>query len=175
MKKRFLFAIASVFLLFQIHAKDKILSPDVSQEKFIQYMKKNNWILVEEKLNGKEFVDNKIKEYKNYFQGIWNFDGYDNLNSSFCGFSCKILSVTFLAGYLSEIYFFAEDKNSILNLQKEKFVQNNNLLLETNNSNESVYYTADGNEFIFVKDDNKLTVHYKINSKNTYYTRKLKN
>ena len=46
----FLFAIASIFMLFSIYADDKILSPNISQKKFIQYMKKDGWILVEEKL-----------------------------------------------------------------------------------------------------------------------------
>ena len=160
-------------LAASIYADDKILSPNISQKKFIQYMKKDGWILVEEKLNGKEFVNNKIEEYKNYFQGGWNFDGYDNPKSSFCGFSCKILSATFLTGYLSGICFVAEDKNSILNLQKEKFIKNNNLLLEIENLNEALYYTQDGNEFRFIKSDNQLTVYYKINEKNTHYSRKL--
>ena len=173
MKRMFLFAIASIFMLFSIYADDKILSPNISQKKFIQYMKKDGWILVEEKLNGKEFVNNKIEEYKNYFCGVWNFDGYDNPKSSFCGFSCKILSAEFLTGYLSRICFVAEDKNSILNLQKEKFIKNNNLLLEIENLNEALYYTQDGNEFRFIKSDNQLTVYYKINEKNTHYSRKL--
>ena len=173
MKRMFLFAIASIFMLFSIYADDKILSPNISQKKFIQYMKKDGWILVEEKLNGKEFVNNKIEEYKNYFWGVWNFDGYDNPKSSFCGFSCKILSAEFLTGYLSRICFVAEDKNSILNLQKEKFIKNNNLLLEIENLNEALYYTQDGNEFRFIKSDNQLTVYYKINEKNTHYSRKL--
>ena len=145
-------------MLFSIYADDKILSPNISQKKFIQYMKKDGWILVEEKLNGKEFVNNKIEEYKNYFWGVWNFDGYDNPKSSFCGFSCKILSAEFLTGYLSRICFVAED---------------NNLLLEIENLNEALYYTQDGNEFRFIKSDNQLTVYYKINEKNTHYSRKL--
>ena len=45
--------------------------------------------------------------------------------------------------------------------------------LEIENLNEALYYTQDGNEFRFIKSDNRLTVYYEINEKNTHYSRKL--
>ena len=43
MKRMFLFAIASIFMLFSIYADDKILSPNISQKKIYPIYEKG-WL-----------------------------------------------------------------------------------------------------------------------------------
>ena len=41
-------------------------------------MKKEHWNLVEEKMNGFDYVNKSIKENKNKFSAIWNFEKFDD-------------------------------------------------------------------------------------------------
>ena len=76
MKKKILLIYLIFCSICCCFAKEKIFSSNDTQETIIKIMKKEHWNLVEEKMNGLDYVNKSIKENKNKFSAIWNFEKF---------------------------------------------------------------------------------------------------
>ena len=163
------------FLLYLCFAKEKIFSSNDTQETIIKIMKKEHWNLVEEKMNGLDYVNKSIKENKNKFSAIWNFEKFDDKYSMFYGFKCNDVSFEFLAGYLSRITFSVKASPETINLQKTNFIKNKKLTFLEEKNNDILFLDSEGNIYIFREmDESFLYVSYIVKNENLYYERKLK-
>ena len=138
-------------------------------------MKKEHWNLVEEKMNGLDYVNKSIKENKNKFSAIWNFEKFDDKYSMFYGFKCNDVSFEFLAGYLSRITFSVKASPETINLQKTNFIKNKKLTFLEEKNNDILFLDSEGNIYIFREmDESFLYISYIVKNENLYYERKLK-
>ena len=175
MKKKILLIYLIFCSICCCFAKEKIFSSNDTQETIIKIMKKEHWNLVEEKMNGLDYVNKSIKENKNKFSAIWNFEKFDDKYSMFYGFKCNDVSFEFLAGYLSRITFSVKASPETINLQKTNFIKNKKLTFLEEKNNDILFLHSEGNIYIFREmDESFLYVSYIVKNENLYYERKLK-
>ena len=175
MKKKILLIYLIFCSICCCFAKEKIFSSNDTQETIIKIMKKEHWNLVEEKMNGLDYVNKSIKENKNKFSAIWNFEKFDDKYSMFYGFKCNDVSFEFLAGYLSRITFSVKASPETINLQKTNFIKNKKLTFLEEKNNDILFLDSEGNIYIFREmDESFLYVSYIVKNENLYYERKLK-
>ena len=174
MKKNFLLMLFT-FCSICCFAKEKIFTSNDTQETVIKKMKKENWNFVEEKMNGLDYVNNTIKENKNKFSAIWNFEKFDDESSMFYGFKCNDVSFELCAGYISRITFSVKASPETIKLQKTDFIKNNKLTFLEEKNNDILFLDSEGNIYVFSEmNETSLYISYKVKNENLYYERKLK-